>query len=42
MMRECYRGVRCQSFNYIFTQDICELSNLTKDARPEDFVLDYL
>ncbi|PFX21003.1 Tetratricopeptide repeat protein 28 [Stylophora pistillata] len=35
---ECYRDVRCQSFNYVFTQDKCELSNRTKEARPEDFV----
>ena len=35
---ECHRDVRCQSFNYVFTQDICELNNRTKEARPEDFV----
>ncbi|PFX22172.1 hypothetical protein AWC38_SpisGene13316 [Stylophora pistillata] len=35
---KCYRDVRCQSFNYVFTQDKCELSNRTKEARPEDFV----
>ena len=32
-LSECYRDDRCQSFNYVFTWDICELSNLTKDAR---------
>ncbi|XP_066016641.1 uncharacterized protein [Pocillopora verrucosa] len=37
-LRGCYADVRCQSFNYIFTQDICELSNRTKEARPEDYV----
>ena len=37
-LRECYRDVRCQSFNYVFTQDKCELNNRTKEARPEDFV----
>ena len=37
-LRECFRDVRCQSFNYVFTQDICELNNRTKEARPEDFV----
>nr|XP_058945620.1 uncharacterized protein LOC131773686 [Pocillopora verrucosa] len=37
-LRECYTDVRCQSFNYVFTQDICELSNRTKEARPEDYV----
>nr|XP_058958110.1 adhesion G protein-coupled receptor E5-like [Pocillopora verrucosa] len=37
-LQECYADVRCQSFNYVFTQDICELSNRTKEARPEDYV----
>ena len=37
-LRECYTDVRCQIFNYVFTQDICELSNRTKEARPEDYV----
>ena len=36
-LQECYRDIRCQSFNYVFTQDKCELSNHTKEARPEDF-----
>jgi len=37
-LRECYRDVRCQSFNYVISQSTCELSNRTKEARPEDFV----
>ena len=37
-LRECYRDVRCQSFNYVISQDTCELNNRTKEARPEDFV----
>lgn len=37
-LRECYADIRCQSFNYVFTQDICELSDRTKEARPEDYV----
>ena len=37
-LRECYRDVTCQSFNYVFTQDKCELSNRTKEAKPQDFV----
>ena len=37
-LRGCYADVRCQSFNYVFTQDICELSNRTKEARPEDYI----
>lgn len=36
----CEEDVRCQSFNYIITQDICELNNRTKEARPEHFIFD--
>ncbi|XP_022810601.1 uncharacterized protein LOC111347641, partial [Stylophora pistillata] len=35
---ECTADVRCQSFNYVFTQETCELNNRTKEARPEDYV----
>ena len=35
---ECYRDVRCQSYNYVISQRMCELNNRTKEARPEDFV----
>ncbi|XP_078379648.1 uncharacterized protein LOC144662661 [Oculina patagonica] len=34
----CTSDVRCQSYNYVFFKDICELNNRTKEARPEDFV----
>ena len=34
----CEEDVRCQSFNYIITRDICELNNRTKEARPEHFI----
>ena len=34
----CEDDVRCQSFNYVITENICELSNRTKEARPMDFV----
>ena len=37
-LQECYRDVRCQSFNYVISKETCELNNRTKDARPEDFV----
>ena len=37
-LRESYRDVRCQSFNYVFIQEKCELSNRIKEAGPEDFV----
>ena len=37
-LQECYRDVRCQSFNYVISKETCELNNRTKEARPEDFV----
>ena len=37
---KCSHDIRCQSFNYVISQDICELNNRTKEARPEDFVQD--
>ena len=37
---KCDDDVRCQSFNYVTSQGICELNNRTKEARPEDFVPD--
>lgn len=40
-LQACNDDVRCQSFNYVISQEICELSNLTKEAKPEDFVSSY-
>ena len=37
---KCDDDVRCQSFNYVISQGICELNNRTKEAKPEDFVPD--
>ena len=37
---KCDDDIRCQSFNYVISQDICELNNRTEKARPEDFVPD--
>ncbi|XP_020628450.1 ryncolin-2-like [Orbicella faveolata] len=37
---KCDDDIRCQSFNYVISQSICELNNRTKEARPEDFVPD--
>jgi len=37
---KCNQDIRCQSFNYVISQGICELNNRTKEARPEDFVPD--
>ena len=39
-LQECYRDVRCQSFNYVISQDMCELNYRTKEVRPEHFVAD--
>ena len=37
---KCNHDIRCQSFNYVTSQGICELNNRTKEARPKDFVQD--
>ena len=37
---ECHKDDRCQSFNYVFSLRMCEFSNRTKEARPENFVPD--
>jgi len=39
-IKACNNDIRCQSFNYVISQEMCELSNRTKEARPEDFVGD--
>lgn len=36
----CSSDVRCQSYNFVFLRDTCELNNRTKQARPNDFVTD--
>ena len=36
----CEEEVRCQSYNFVIGQNICELNDKTKEARPEDFMLD--
>ncbi|CAH3166075.1 unnamed protein product [Pocillopora meandrina] len=36
----CNDEKRCQSFNFVVSKNICEMNNRTKEARPEDFVLD--
>ena len=36
-------GAMCQSVNYIINEDVCELDNRTKEARPDDLVpLEYM
>ena len=32
---KCNHDVRCQSFNYVTSQGICELNNRAKEARPK-------
>ena len=34
----CTTDYRCQSYNYDWSQSICELNNRTREARPNDFV----
>ena len=34
---KCEEEVTCQSYNVVIGQNICELNNRTKEARPEDF-----
>ena len=36
----CHYEVRCQSYNYVIKNDICEMNNRTKEAKPEQFVSD--
>ena len=31
---------RCQSFNFVISVGMCEFSDRTKEARPEDFIPD--
>ena len=38
--KACDNEIRCQSFNYFVTKEICELNNRTREARPEDLVQD--
>ncbi|CAH3137494.1 unnamed protein product, partial [Pocillopora meandrina] len=33
----CERDITCQSYNFNRKEQICELNNRTKDARPENF-----
>ncbi|XP_068736574.1 uncharacterized protein [Montipora capricornis] len=36
----CLKDDRCQSFNFVISLHMCEFSDRTKEARPEDFVPD--
>ena len=37
---KCEQDLRCQSFNYVTQDSICELNNSTKEEKPEYFVRD--
>lgn len=36
----CKQEERCQSYNFVITNKVCELSKRIKEARPEDFLPD--
>ena len=36
----CRTDDRCQSFNFVMSLHMCEFSDRTKEARPEDFISD--
>ena len=36
----CQNNMKCKSYNFMITGDICELNNSTKEARPHDFLPD--
>ena len=36
--KACDNEIRCQSFNYFVTKEICELNNRTREARLDDLV----
>ena len=40
-LQACNGDVKCQSFNYDFSDDICELNNHTKEDKPEDFIPNF-
>jgi len=39
-LKACDNDVRCQSINHVMGKGICELNNRTKEARPEDLIID--
>ena len=36
----CRTDDRCQSFNFVMSRHMCEFSDRTKEARPDDFIPD--
>ena len=39
-LKACDNDVRCQSINQVMGKGICELNNRTKEARPDDLIID--
>ena len=39
---KCLEELICQSYNFVGGQNLCELNNRTKEARPKDFVSDRM
>ena len=37
---KCEQHVRCQSYNYVIQDNVCELNSQTKEEKPEYFVRD--
>ena len=37
---QCQNDIKCKSYNFMITGDICELNNSTKEARPHYFLPD--
>ena len=36
----CEQDLKCQSYNFFIPEKICELNDRTKEARPQDYVID--
>lgn len=39
-IKTCMNEPRCQSINYVMEENMCELNNRSKEARPENYVTD--
>lgn len=37
---KCQQEQKCQSFNYVLNENVCEMNNRSKEAKPEKFVTD--
>ena len=41
-LKACDNDARCQSINQVMGKGICELNNRTKEARPDDLIVDTM